>query len=134
MKKLFTLFCIVFFLFITKTHAQIYQHNFGTTTISTHPYTVAPGILNANLSSSSWTNSVGTWTSFTGSGGAPSQAIANSAFPSGSTITLTFNVAAGYCVDVTSFSFWRQRSTGGPQNWSMTINGIAVGSGTTTTT
>ncbi|PHK16806.1 hypothetical protein VF12_39955, partial [Nostoc linckia z15] len=47
------------------------------------------------------------------------------------TITLTFNVQPGYQLQVDSFSFWRQRSNSGAQNWSMTINGIPVGSGTT---
>ncbi len=105
MNKFFTLFCIVFFLFITKTQAQIYQHNFGTTTISAYPYTVAPPVIDANLNTSSWSNSIGSWTSFTGSGASPNKAIANSAVSSGATYTLTFNVASGYCVDVTSFSF-----------------------------
>ncbi|HRP60989.1 MAG TPA: hypothetical protein PK833_12005, partial [Vicingus sp.] len=48
---------------------QVYQHNFGTTTISTHPYTSAPGTLDANLSNSSWSNSTGAWTSYAGSSG-----------------------------------------------------------------
>jgi gliding motility-associated-like protein len=109
------------------TSAQIYQHNFGTTAISTHPYTAAPSILNPNLSGSSWTNSTGTWTN---AGGASGQAIMLN--PSGTTtITLAFNVAGSYQATITSFNFWRQRSNSGPQNWSMTINGIPVGSGTT---
>lgn len=115
--------------------AQIYSHTFGTTAISTHPYNVAPGTLDPNLSSSSWSNSYNAWTSFAGSGGAGSIAIAlNSSSAATATITLTFNVAAGYELAVTSFNFWRQRSTSGYQNWSMTINGIAVGSGTVPTT
>jgi hypothetical protein len=111
--------------------AQIYQHNFGTTTISTHPYTVAPAVLDANLSSSSWTNSTGAWTSFAGSAG---QAISLNNSGGTPTITLSFSTAAGYETSISSFSFWRQRSTAGAQNWSMTINGISVGSGTAPTT
>lgn len=110
---------------------QIYQHNFGTTTISTHPYIVAPLVLDVNLNSSSWTNSTGSWTSFAGSAG---QAIALNNSGGTPSITLTFNVAAGYQMSVTQFNFWRQRSTAGAQNWSITINGIAVGSGTVPTT
>ena len=34
---------------------------------------------------------------------------------------------------VSSFDFWRKRSTSGAQNWSMTINGISVGSGSVST-
>lgn len=120
-----TLFCSVV------SWGQIYQHNFGTTTISAHPYTVVPVIFDANLNSSSWSNSTGAWTSFAGSAG---QAISLSNSGGTPTITLTFNVAASYQMSVTQFNFWRQRSSTGAQNWSMTINGIAVGSGTVPTT
>jgi len=110
---------------------QIYQHNFGTTTISSYPYTVAPSILDANISNSSWTNSTGAWTSYGGSSG---QAIALSNSSGTPTITLTFKVAAGYSLSLSSFSFWCQRSTAGAQGWSMKVNGIAVGSGVVPTT
>ncbi|MEL1244741.1 T9SS type B sorting domain-containing protein [Flavobacterium sp. DGU11] len=109
-------------------HAQIYQHNFGTTTISTHPYAAAPSTLAANLSGSSWTNSTSAWSSNTGSAG---QAIQYFNTPGTTTVTLTFNVAPNFQVGVTSFNFWRQRSASGPQAWQMSINGINVGSGTT---
>jgi|GEM_PF-1938349 len=113
--------------------AQVYQHTFGTTAISAYPYTVAPATLHPDLSGSSWINSTGEWTSFAGSGGNPDQAIAldnSSGLP---TITLTFNVAVGKTLDITSFNFYRRRSNSGAQNWSMSINGINVGAGTVTT-
>jgi hypothetical protein len=110
---------------ITPLVSAIYQHDFGTTTISAHPYTVAPTVFAANLSSSSWTNGASSWTNFTGSSG---QAIANSSISGSNPWTLTFNVAAGYAVSITSFNFWRQSSQS-TNNWSMTINGISVGSG-----
>ncbi|HMT30812.1 MAG TPA: hypothetical protein PKD91_16185, partial [Bacteroidia bacterium] len=47
--------------------------------------------------------------------------------------TLTFTINPGYQCSITSFNFWRQRSNTGAQNWSMTINGISVGSGTSPT-
>ncbi|HRP61636.1 MAG TPA: InlB B-repeat-containing protein, partial [Vicingus sp.] len=50
------------------------------------------------------------------------------------TITLTFDITGGCSLDITSFNFWRQRSNSGAQNWSMTINGTNVGSGTIPTT
>jgi hypothetical protein len=126
LKLLFlTLFCSVI------GWGQIYQHNFGTTAISAHPYTVAPAIFDANLNSSSWTNSNGAWTSFAGSAG---QAISLSNSGGTPNITLTFNVAPGFQMSISQFNFWRQRSSTGAQNWSMTINGIAVGSGTVPTT
>jgi hypothetical protein len=111
--------------------AAIYQHGFGTTTILTHPYTVAPSVFAANLSNSNWTNSSSAWTSFTGSTG---EAIALGNSSGTPTITLTFDVASGFATDITSFNFWRQRSSTGAQNWSITINGISVGSGTVPTT
>jgi gliding motility-associated-like protein len=49
-------------------------------------------------------------------------------------ITLTFDVAAGKQLQIDSYSFWRGRTPSAPQNWSMTINGTAVGSGTVPTT
>lgn len=113
--------------YTVNTPAVIYGHDFGTTTIASHPYTVAPGTFNANLSSSSWANNTSTtWTSFAGSAG---QAIALSSISTANVWTLTFNVASGFSAAVTSFSFWRQSSQS-TNTWSMTINGTAVGSGT----
>ncbi|RZK12278.1 MAG: T9SS type B sorting domain-containing protein [Flavobacterium sp.] len=115
---------LLFLLFGLTAQAQIYFHNFGTGNINAHPYNVAPTTLAPNLSNSSWTNSSGTWTNF---GGNTGQAIATQ---SGNVvITLTFNVAPNYQLDVTSFNFWRQRTGAGPQNWALKINNIAVGSG-----
>jgi len=107
--------------------AQVYLHDFGTTAISSHPYTVAPGTFDSNLSNSIWTNNFGVWTSFAGSSG---QAIALSNSSGTPTLTLTFDIASGCNLDITSFNFWRRRSATGAQNWSMTINGTSVGSGT----
>ncbi|MDQ7959960.1 T9SS type B sorting domain-containing protein [Flavobacterium lindanitolerans] len=126
-KKNTFLFVVLFFLVtLSDATAQIYYHNFGTTTISAHPYTVAPTTLNTHLSGSSWSNSLTAWTSTAGATGEALRLTTST----NTTITLTFNVAANYQVDVTSFNFWRQRSNFGPQNWSMSINGITVGNGT----
>ena len=43
-------------------------------------------------------------------------------------------MGAGYTLDITDYSFWRRRSAQGAQNWSMTIDGAAAGSGTVPTT
>ncbi|MCW4468071.1 T9SS type B sorting domain-containing protein [Flavobacterium sp. MFBS3-15] len=107
--------------------AQIYYHNFGTTTINSHPYTASPATLAPNLSGSSWTNSIGTWTSNTGATG---QGIMVVTTPATTTITLTFNVTSPYHANITSFNFWTQRSSSGHSAWSMSINGINAGSGT----
>ncbi len=125
------LLLILFLMVSIITRSQVYMHDFGTTGISAHPYNIAPGTLNANLSGSSWSNSTVNWTSYAGSNG---EAIALSNSGGAPTITLTFNVAAGYNLNIASFNFWCQRSSTGAQNWSMTINGIATGSGTIPTT
>ena len=117
--------------YTVNTPAAIYAHDFGSTTITTHPYTVSPPTFNANLSNSSWVNNnATTWTSFAGSAG---QAIALSSIATPNVWTLTFNVASGFAASVNSFSFWRQSSQS-TNTWSMTINGTAVGSGTIPTT
>ena len=110
---------------------QIYRHDFGTTSITTHPYIIAPTLFDPNLSAFSLTNSNSAWTSFAGSSG---QAIALSNSSGTPTITLIFNVGAGFQLSVTQFNFWRERSTTGAQNWSMSINGTSVGIGTVSTT
>ena len=125
-------FLLIFFLSVSIiTRSQVYMHDFGSTVISAHPYNSAPGILQSNLSGSSWTNSTASWTSYAGSAG-EAIAIANSG--GNPSITLTFNVAAGYNLNIASFDFWCQRSATGAQNWSMTINGITAGSGIIPTT
>ncbi len=119
---------LMFVLFFSKSWGQVvYFHDFGTTTISTNPYTVAPPTINPNLNSSQWTTSVGTFTNFNGSAGQALSLNNSSGTPS---LTLTFNVAAGCALDITSFNFWRQRSSSGAQTWTLTINGIVVGNGT----
>ncbi|QYJ67741.1 T9SS type B sorting domain-containing protein [Flavobacterium litorale] len=111
--------------------AQIYQHNFGNTPITANPYTGTPSILNANLSGSSWTNNTGAWLNVNGSSSsialsATSPTAATSIFTE---FTLTFDIAAGKELEITSFNFWRRRTPSAAQTWSMTINGIAVGNG-----
>ncbi len=123
-------YCLWFLLINNIINAQIYTHNFGTTAITSHPYTAAPVVFAPNLSNSSWTNSIGTWTSAAGASGEAIRITTAAA----ATITLTFNVATNYQVNITSFDLWSQRSALGPQNWNMSINGIPVGSGTTGTT
>ncbi|MCE2962605.1 MAG: T9SS type A sorting domain-containing protein [Chitinophagales bacterium] len=113
---------------------QIYQHDFGTTSITTKPYTAAPTTFNSNLSSSSWTTSASGFGGLVGNGGSPSQSLSLSNSSGTPTFTLTFNVASGFQVAITDFDFWRVRSSTGAQNWAMTINGTSVGSGTIPTT
>ena len=104
----------------------IYKHDFNTGPYS-HPYTIAPATFVTGLSSSSWTNSNAAWGSGAGASGSAIQLLNSTGTP---TITLTFNIAAGYTVNIDQFNFWRARGSAGAQNWSMTINGISAGSGT----
>lgn len=113
------------------TAQTVYLHNFGTVAISGKPYTVTPTTFATGLSTSSWTTNASAFTSFAGSSG---QALSLAAVNPSATYTLTFDVDAGKTLDITAFSFWRQRSGTGPANWAMTINGTSVGSGTTPTT
>jgi hypothetical protein len=131
LKTPFRVLIIVFLVTFSKSWGQIYLHNFGTSAITTNPYTVAPLTINSNLSNSQWASSTGAFVSFTGSAGQALSLNNSSGTPS---LTLTFNVAAGCALDITSFNFWRQRSASGAQTWTLTINGIFVGSGSVLTT
>jgi hypothetical protein len=108
----------------------LYEHSFGTTTITGKPYNVSPVTFNSNLSNSSWTTSTSGFNSSSGSSG---QALSLSNSSGTPTYTLTFNVATGFKLSITQFNFWRQRSSTGAPNWSLSINNINVGSGTTPT-
>ncbi|PZR20565.1 MAG: hypothetical protein DI539_10410 [Flavobacterium psychrophilum] len=118
---------VLIFSLLNLMSAQVYQHNFGTTTINSYPYTAAPSLMNSDLSNSVWTNNAGSWISYNGSSG---MALGLTNFTGTTSVTLSFTVATGKQLSVDSFSFWRQRSPSGGQNWSMAINGINVGTGT----
>jgi gliding motility-associated-like protein len=125
--KVYLIMQFFFVLLAVAANAQVYYHNFGTSNINTHPYTVAPTTINPNLSGSSWINSASAWSN---QNGATGQAI--TVQTSGTTtITLSLAVASDFQANITSFNFWNRRSSTGPQNWAMSINGIPVGSGTT---
>lgn len=122
------LLSVLFIILVINTvSAQLYQHNFGTTTINSYPYTVAPNILHPDLSNSVWTNNKGSWVSFIGSTGV---ALGVSDASSNASLTLTFTIAPGKQLNLSTYSFWRQRTPSGPQNWTMAVNGINVGTGT----
>ena len=110
--------------------SQIYFHDFGTQFITEYPYTAAPNVIDEYLSNSQWTNYTGEWVSFVGITG---EALGLSNASGAASVTLTFDVVPGKELEIESFSFWRKRTNSGPQNWSMAINGITVGNGTTTT-
>jgi hypothetical protein len=116
---------------VVVTNPIIYLHNFGTTEITSHPYTDAPITLANHLVSNGWTNSRNTWTSYNRDDG---EAIGISNSSGTPTITLSLTIEDGFQLAITHFNFWRQRSATGAPNWEMTINGTVVGNGTTPTT
>jgi hypothetical protein len=112
----------------------IYLHDFGTDDIVEHPYTVAPSVFADHLSNSVWTNTTGSWTLTAGVTVLPDKAITASNLEGTPSFNLNFNIDAGYELKITHFNFWRRRSDTGPNTWSMIINGINTGNGTSPTT
>ncbi|RYY66140.1 MAG: hypothetical protein EOO12_05060 [Chitinophagaceae bacterium] len=111
--------------------AQVYQHSFNNLTSSTaasNPYTTSPtattpaGVFDANLSSSSWTTS-GSFIAAGGNGSTGCLAVSTTS----NNMQLTFSVASGYALSVTSFSFWTRTSNSA--TWTLKINNITVGTG-----
>jgi hypothetical protein len=128
-------YAVLFILVGLTTHAQIiYQHAFGTTTFTpVNPYTVAPSMIDANLSGSQWATSFAS--GFSSLAGSAGQALSLSNSGGTPTYSLSFTVASGFNCDITAYSFWRQRSAAGAQNWTLTVNGITtIGTGTVPTT
>jgi len=116
---------------LTATVPPVYLHDFGTATLTSKPYTASPVRISSNLSNSSWTTSASAFGDLAGSAGKSLSLSDSSGSP---TLTLTFDVTAGYQLDVSGLSFWRQRSNAGAQNISLTINGgAAVYTGTVPT-
>ncbi len=108
----------------------LYFNDFGTTAISGVTYTGTP-TLATGISSAVWTTSVAAgFTSFAGSSG---QALSLNNSGGTPTITLTLTLDNNYTLDLEDFSFWRQRSTAGAQNWTFSVLSTQVGSGSVTT-
>ena len=119
---------LIFLLFLRFSVSSqiVYQHNFGTTAISGSPYIVSPDILNSNLSTSGWsTNVSGGFINYFGNGGNPSVALSLNNSSGTPSYTLSLNVNSGYQLDISSLSFWRQRSNSGATNFLVSINGGA---------
>lgn len=129
--KSFAIIAILWLYGLSHSFAQVYLHNFGITTISTHPYTVSPGIFDANLNTSSWINSSG---SFTNLAGATGQALAVPSIGNGGTLELRVNINFGRYCSLNSFSFAIRGGSTALTGWSLNIEGVNVGSGSITTT
>ena len=107
--------------------ATLYYHKFEGAVASpaSATYSVAPDTLNNRLSSSSWVNSPNTWTSSSSGFG---NAIYNNSNITSGVYTLTFTVANGYAMDLSSFSTWIRHSSNGPSNCVIAVNGTNVAS------
>ncbi len=107
--------------------ATLYYHKFEGAVASpaSATYSAAPDTLNNRLSSSSWVNSPNTWTSNTG---VSNNAICNTNNITSGVYTLTFTVANGYAMDLSSFSTWMRRSNNAPSSCVIAVNGTNVAS------
>lgn len=87
-------------------NTQVLVYNFDDNPTA-DPYTTTPSPVDAQLSNFSWTNTTGDFNDYAGSTG-EALCISNS---SGTPIyTLTFDIAAGCELNLSGFSFWRERS------------------------
>ncbi len=93
-------------------------------------YSGTPTTLDPNLSTQGWT----TTANFAAYNGNTGKALCLNNSSGTPTITLTLNVAAGKEMNLTSMDFWTRRSSTGAENFTVSINGNAVASGTTGTT
>ena len=131
-KKNFILF---FFLLIVpisiKAQSVIYHHNFDTYQASV-PYTIPPTTIAPEISNSQWTNNTDTQT-WNDALGVTGNSLSSDTSPGNTTpltiFTLTFDVAAGQQLEISSYEFAKMRSSFGAQNWTMYINGTMVGNG-----
>ncbi len=115
---------------VTGVKSQVYYHSFDNAP-SGPPFLDAPNIGAPDILNSSWTNSVNvSFAAFAGTSG-PSLCITNPTGNTSFTFTLTFDVASGKTLNLTSYNFWNRRSSTGPTTWALSINGTPFGGGAT---
>ncbi|KGO93795.1 hypothetical protein Q766_07615 [Flavobacterium subsaxonicum WB 4.1-42 = DSM 21790] len=93
----------------------------------TSAYNGTPLILDTNILSYPLQNSMSWWTSNNGASG---QAAQINTSQGGTVIALFPEVAPGYEMQITDFSFWIKRTGNAPVNWEISIDGVPFGSGT----
>jgi hypothetical protein len=113
---------------VTLVPVVIYLNPFESGTLSSPTYSGGTTTLATNLSNSVWTIGAGTLQLFGGSSG---NALGVSSGTTSTPYTLTFNIAQGYKLNITSYSFWKQTSNSAVVS-SVIINGITVSSAATT--
>ena len=128
------LVCLLFAAASLTQAAVVYQYSFenlcGNLCTTPSPWTGVPDVLATGLSNSSWTtNYSGGFVSYDGSCGSTScqaLAISHNNQPASTTYTLTFIIAPGKSLSVSSLSFWNRESGTGPTTASITINGTTA--------
>ena len=92
-----------------------------------YPYVDSSALRDNNITGGKWTNSQGGWTTYNGQSG---RALAiSSATPTTTTLTFEYDVASGYKMSVSSFSFYQRASSTGYSQYTLSLNGTQVGSG-----
>ncbi len=85
----------------------------------------APGILG-----SAWTDADGTLTDFAG---VTDRAIAARNFADGNSLSFSVSVDSGMRLELEALGFAQQASTSGPTDWTLSVAGVPITAGTTTT-
>ncbi|MFA5574961.1 MAG: hypothetical protein WC994_07900 [Brumimicrobium sp.] len=109
---------------------EIYNNNFDNPPATGSPYYSTEVTLDANLSNTKWTSSIGTFTNYNSTGAGSGKSIAiSSASADTAYLTLSFDVENGYELDITSYSFAHRSSATGYTNYKLVVNGIEIGNG-----
>jgi len=109
---------------------EIYNNNFDNPPATGSPYYSTEVTLDANLSNTKWTSSTGAFTNYNSSGAGSGKSIAiTTASADTAYLTLTMDVANGFELDITSYSFAHRSSATGYDSYILIVNGVEIGSG-----
>src|SRR5690554_3460739 len=109
---------------------EIYNNDFDNPPATASPYYSTKVTLDAHLSNTTWTSSTGAFTNYNSSGAGSGKSIAiTTASADTAYLTLTMDVANGFELDITSYSFAHRSSATGYNSYTLIVNGIEIGSG-----
>src|SRR5690554_4500093 len=109
---------------------EIYNNDFDNPPATASPYLSTEVTLDAHLSNTTWTSSTGAFTNYNSSGAGSGKSIAiTTASADTAYLTLTMDVANGFELDITSYSFAHRSSATGYNSYTLIVNGIEIGSG-----
>src|SRR5690554_6605099 len=109
---------------------EIYNNDFDNPPATASPYLSTKVTLDAHLSNTTWTSSTGAFTNYNSSGAGSGKSIAiTTASADTAYLTLTMDVANGFELDITSYSFAHRSSATGYNSYTLIVNGIEIGSG-----